>query len=84
MGVAFKGNAILAARLLAEPCDVNAVNKAGQTALMIAALFGRSDVAKLLLAHGADTTLRDTMGNTAMSLAQQQGNAEMIAPIKGM
>src|SRR5260370_18465260 len=43
MGVAFKGNAKVAARLLPEPCSVNAANRAGQTALMIAALFGRTD-----------------------------------------
>src|SRR5882757_283193 len=81
MGVAFKGDAKVAARLLAERCDVNAANHAGQTALMMAALFGRTDVVKLLVEHGADPTLKDLSGNTAGGLARQQGNAEMAALI---
>jgi ankyrin repeat protein len=50
---------------------------------MMAALFGRTDVVKLLVAHGADPSLKDRSGNTAAGLARQQGNAEMIALIEG-
>ncbi len=82
MGVAFKGDAKVAARLLTERCDINAANHAGQTALMMAALFGRTDVVKLLVAHGADPTRKDLSGNTAAGLARQQGNAEMAALIE--
>jgi ankyrin repeat protein len=38
MGVAFKGDAEIATRLIAAHCDVNAVNVSGQTPLMMAAL----------------------------------------------
>jgi ankyrin repeat protein len=42
MGVAFKGETGIAQRLIAADCDVNARNDAGQTALMMAAMFGRT------------------------------------------
>jgi hypothetical protein len=49
------------------------------SALMMAAMFGRADVVKLLLVNGANRDLRDKVGNTAVSLAQQQANPQMIA-----
>jgi ankyrin repeat protein len=64
MGVAFKGDSKIADRLLTEHCDVNATNNVGQTALMMAALFGRNEVVKLLIAHGANSALKDSAGNT--------------------
>src|SRR6266446_3941789 len=44
MGVAFKGDSKMAMRLIAEHCDINAANQTRQTALMMAAMFGRTDV----------------------------------------
>jgi uncharacterized protein len=79
MGVAFKGETKIAQRLIAAHCDVNARNDEGQTALMMAAMFGRADVVKLLLVNGANPELRDKAGNTAVGLAQQQANPQMIA-----
>jgi len=69
--------------LLTEHCDVNAANNVGQTALMMAALFGRSDVVRLLMAHGANSALKDNAGNTAAGLAQQQGNPAMVTLLGG-
>jgi ankyrin repeat protein len=34
---------------------------------------------RLLIAHGGNPTLKDASGNTAVGLARQQGNAEMVA-----
>lgn len=59
MGVAFKGNDAIAARLLKAGCNVNARNAAGQTALMMAALFGRQAQVKMLMAAGANPLLKD-------------------------
>ena len=53
------------------------------TALMMSALFGRTDVVRLLIAHGANAALKDNAGNTAVGLAQQQGNAEMVTLLGG-
>ncbi len=84
MGVAFKGETGVAERrLLAERCDVNAANGAGQTALTMGALFGRTEIVKLLMARGADPAVKDAAGNTAAGLAKQQGNVEMISLLDG-
>jgi ankyrin repeat protein len=46
---------------------------------MMAALFGQTDVVKLLLASGAKPELQDRAGNTAVNLARQQANAQLVA-----
>ena len=78
MGVAFKGEDAVAARLLQAGCDVNARNKAGQTALMMAALFNRTKQVDMLVAAGADRGVVDAAGRSAASVAQGQGNAAMV------
>ncbi|MFC0206371.1 ankyrin repeat domain-containing protein [Novosphingobium soli] len=82
MGVAFKGDDRIAARLLQERCDVDARNKAGQTALMMASLFGRSAQVEMLLDKGADPAIRDASGRTAGSVAQGQGNAALATRLE--
>jgi ankyrin repeat protein len=79
MGVAFKGEGAIAQRLIAAHCDVNARNGAGQTALMMASMFGQMEVVKLLLTNGANLTLQDQVGNTAVTLAQRQANPQVVA-----
>jgi uncharacterized protein len=78
MGVAFKDELDIAERLVAH-CDVNMRNHEGQTAVMMAALFGHADIVRLLAKHGADLSLTDTSGNSAGGLARQQGNTAMEA-----
>ncbi|TVV76146.1 ankyrin repeat domain-containing protein [Sphingomonas solaris] len=78
MGVAFKGYDPIAARLLKAGCDVNARNKAGQTALMMAALFGRTTQIDMLVAAGADRAVLDAAGNSAASVAAGQGNDKVV------
>jgi ankyrin repeat protein len=43
---------------------------------MFATLFGRNQLVKLVLEAGADTSIRDFRGLTALDLAIQQGNEE--------
>jgi ankyrin repeat protein len=78
MGVAFKNELDVAERLVAR-CDVNMRNHEGQTAVMMAALFGHADIVRLLAKHGADLSLTDASGNSAGGLARQQGNTAMEA-----
>jgi ankyrin repeat protein len=78
MGVAFKGQLTIAERLVTR-CDVNTRNREGQTAVMMAALFGHADIVRLLATHGANLALTDASGNSAGSVAHQQGNAGMEA-----
>lgn len=82
MGVAFKGDDRMAARLLREKCDVNARNKAGQTALMIASLFGRTVQIEMLLKDGADPAILDTAGRSAALVAEAQGNSAVSKQLK--
>ncbi len=82
MGVAFKGDDAIAARLLKAGCDVNARNKAGQTALMMAALFGRVKQIDLLLAAGADPAVADASGRTAAAVAATQGNEGLATRLR--
>src|ERR1700751_2447490 len=67
MGVAFKGELAIAQKLVGL-CNVNTRNREGQTAAMMAALFGHADIVRLLAAHDADLRLKDRSGNSAESL----------------
>ncbi|MBB85983.1 MAG: hypothetical protein CMP06_01570 [Xanthomonadales bacterium] len=83
MGVAFRGHEAMAEWLLEQtPCSVNHRNLNGQTALMIAALFGREAMIEQLVAHGADPALADASGNTASSLAQAQGLTRVVNKLR--
>ena len=83
MGVAFKGHNHVAQWLLDNTsCAVNHRNYAGQTALMMASLFGREVIIKQLLEHGADADLKDHQGNTSAKLAQAQGLNHIVEIIK--
>ncbi|MDN4634124.1 ankyrin repeat domain-containing protein [Sphingomonas sp. PsM26] len=82
MGVAFKGEDGIAARLLKAGCDVNARNKAGQTALMMASLFNRQAQVNILLAAGADRSIQDAAGRSASSVAADQGNSAMAGKVQ--
>jgi ankyrin repeat protein len=83
MGVAFKGHLQVAKWLLENTvCNVNHQNYAGQTALMMASLFGREDIIRLLLEHGANPDLKDRQGNTSIKLAQAQGLSRVVEIIQ--
>ncbi|WP_242443362.1 ankyrin repeat domain-containing protein [Sphingobium sp. LB126] len=82
MGVAFKGEDQIAARLLQAGCDVNARNRQGQTALMMASMFDRKAQVDMLIAAGARRDLADTSGRTASSVARDQGNDAMADHVR--
>ena len=78
MGVIFQGHTdILKWLTNVTGCDINHRNYAGQTALMMASLFDRIEIAEWLLQQGADPSIADHRGNTAESLARGQGLIEM-------
>ena len=64
--------------LIDSQIDVNTQNGKGGTALMFATLSGRNKLVKIMLEHGADTSLRDVRGLMALDLAIQQGNEEAL------
>lgn len=77
MTAVYQGSTKIAERLI-PLCHVDQRNRAGQTALMIAALSGQTDAAKWLLDAGADTSMVNSRGETAGSIAVRQGNVELI------
>ncbi|KAJ6256375.1 hypothetical protein Dda_8875 [Drechslerella dactyloides] len=52
--------------------------KIWQTALHIAAFLGYEEMVQLLLEYGADTDLKNYQGQTAMQIAERQGNATIV------
>lgn len=64
--------------LLARHAPVDVANRqTGRTPLMSAVLAGRGANAALLLAAGADPARADAMGNTALHVAGQTGDADL-------
>ena len=56
--------------LLAVGAEVNALNPYGQSPLHLAAMYGYSTIAEMLLAAGAKVTLRNREGKFASDMAQ--------------
>ena len=65
--------------LLANGADVNETTSGGQTALILAVIFGHSNLVKLLINSGADPQLRDNLGLNAIEWAQRRGLTEAVA-----
>ena len=65
--------------LLANGADVNETTGGGQTALILAVIFGRTNLVKLLMKAGADPQLRDNLGLNAIEWAQRRGLTEAVA-----
>ncbi len=72
-------NQVNATRLLIEKgANVNAQTISGWSPLHSAARFGSTDVVSILLLSGSDRDYRNNAGRTALSLAQQAQQAEVI------
>ena len=64
--------------LLDYGVDVNAVNGQGETALYMSVVSRQLSLTQLLLARGADVTLRDGNRVAPLTLASQYGNEESV------
>jgi len=64
--------------LLANGADVNESTGGGQTALILAVIFGHTNLIKLLLRAGADPQQRDNLGLNALEWAQRRGLPEAV------
>ncbi len=67
-----KRHADVVGQLLERPCAIDQANGVGQTALMFARLFGRSEVADLLEHAGASKNASDAAGRSAEDWAATQ------------
>ena len=68
-----KGNLSKVRAWVASGGDVNRANRFGWSLLMLAAMHGRTDIARVLLAAGANPTAENKFGDTAASLARLKG-----------
>ena len=82
MGLCFNGNTALVKLLLNNKVAVNTLNFNHASALIFAATFGHVDIIKLLLKAGADKTVKDVHGKTALDQAMMQGNDIVVALLK--
>ena len=65
--------------MIDEGADVNAVDSGEHfTALMMAAAEGNSEVVKVLLAEGADRTMKDIDGDGALEFAREKNHTDVI------
>ena len=64
--------------LLAKGADVNQSTSGGQTALILAVIFGHANLVNILVKAGADPHLRDNLGLNAIDWAQRRGLSEVL------
>ena len=69
-------------QLLAQGMPVNARFDNGNTALMLAVIHRQEVLVKLLLSQGADTSLVNQQGMTAVQIANQMGFADIAKRIR--
>lgn len=62
--------------------NVNYQEKRGATMLMLAAYYGFEDIVEYLMSKGADLSLKNTEGQTAMEIAQQNGHPGVVKLIE--
>jgi hypothetical protein len=64
--------------LLDRGVDINARNEAGETALIIAAWYGRHELVELLLKRGADPNVKTREGLSALKVASKNGHGSTV------
>ena len=69
--------------LLEYGADASSCTPGGKTPLMYAAMFERTEILQRLLQVGADPTVTDAEGNTALKLAMAMGAADAARLLGG-
>jgi ankyrin repeat protein len=73
-----RGEVEIVLDLLGRGVDVDARDRYGQTALMLAAHAGRREVVAALIAHRANLNITAKFGLSALMLALVAGHAEIV------
>src|SRR5579871_6707820 len=84
LALAAKGQSAKLKALLDKGAPLEATDRNGRTALMLAAQHGRLDTVKMLLDRGAKADARDKLGYAAWGLAEFEpaGHADHEAVLK--
>lgn len=69
--------------LLSSGADVNETTGGGQSALILAVIFGHTNLVRLLINAGADPQLRDNLGLNAIEWAKRRGAREALEILNG-
>jgi ankyrin repeat protein len=75
------GNVKAIQSLVAQEVQLDTLNQDRQTALMVAVHYSRAPVVVALIQAGADATLLDPKGRTALGIAADLGMIEMVRTI---
>lgn len=76
------GHLELATQLLDSGARADKPNARGYTPLMLATGYGHSDIVRLLLGHGADPLRTNDDDQSALSIAEAQKKAELVALLR--
>lgn len=78
------GNTLHVENLIRQGAPVDARDRAGRTALMMAAMHGQTATVQKLLTLGANTGLADHEGLNAAQLARRQGNTDIADQLEAV
>ena len=82
VGAAFWRNLIIVKLLVDAGADINAFDKYGSSALSMAADKGYPDVVTFLMIRGADPTIKNKRGETALDVASTDEIKDLLNSIK--
>ena len=78
------GNTLQVEKLISQGVPVDAPDRLGRTALMLAAMRGQTTTVQTLLALGANPALADHEGLNAAQLARRQGNTGLADQLEAV
>ena len=75
---------VVVEKLISFGANVNEKNENGETALHRAVLFENSEIAAIIIEHGADKGIRNNDGLTPLEYARELGNTVMTQLLDGI